>query len=32
MAVAVRYIVSDVQAAVAFFTGAPGFNLDMAPR
>lgn len=29
--VQVRYIVNDVEAAVAFYTGLLGFNLDMHP-
>ena len=31
MSVSVRYIVSDVEAAIPFYTGALGFNLDMHP-
>jgi catechol 2,3-dioxygenase-like lactoylglutathione lyase family enzyme len=31
MAVSVRYIVHDVDAAIAFYTGALGFTVDMHP-
>ena len=31
MAVRVRYIVSDIDAAIAFYTGSLGFKIDMHP-
>lgn len=31
MSVSIRYIVNDVDAAVAFYTGALGFKVDMRP-
>jgi catechol 2,3-dioxygenase-like lactoylglutathione lyase family enzyme len=31
MAVRVRYIVSDIDAAIAFYTGSLGFTIDMHP-
>jgi catechol 2,3-dioxygenase-like lactoylglutathione lyase family enzyme len=31
MTVSVRYIVTDVEAAIAFYTGMLGFTLDMRP-